>query len=165
VADATAVRRFDVRQEVLVEASPERVFDAALDITGWWGRPYLISKEATDIVLEPRPGGRVTEVWGKDQGALWATVTAIGRPRILELTGNIGIDTAVVVVLRLELTPEGDGTRVAFSLQASGDIPEGTEHTYGGGSADLLGRLKTFVETSTRQGLGHEPAWARGESQ
>ena len=100
------VDAFDLRNEVSVAAAPEKVFDCLLDITGWWGSPYLMSREAVDIVLEPRPGGRVVEVWGTDEGSQWGTVTGIRRPRLLEITGTIGIDGPVLVVQRFELAGE-----------------------------------------------------------
>jgi hypothetical protein len=121
-----------------------------------------MSREATDIRLEPRPGGRVVEVWGDDEGCQWGTVTGIRRPRLLEITGTIGIDGPVLAVQRFEVEAAGEETRVSMSLRAMGmDLPEGTADGYGQGSADLLGRLKTFAETGARQGLGHEPEWAR----
>jgi uncharacterized protein YndB with AHSA1/START domain len=156
------VDAFDLRNEVTVAAEQGKVFDCLLDITGWWGSPYLMSREATDIVLEPRPGGRVVEVWGPDEGCQWGTVTGIRRPRLLEITGTIGIDGPVVAVQRFELEAAEGGTRVSMSIRAVGaDLPEGTSDKYGAGSGDLLGRLKVFTETGARQGLGHEPEWAR----
>jgi len=156
------VDAFDLRNAVTVGARPEKVFDCLLDITGWWGSPYLMSRDAVDIVLEPRPGGRVVEVWGTDEGCQWGTVTGIQRPRLLEITGTIGIDGPVLAVQRFELEPVDGGTRVSMSLRAVGaDLPEGTGDTYEQGSGDLLGRLKVFTERGERQGLGHEPEWAR----
>jgi uncharacterized protein YndB with AHSA1/START domain len=159
---APSVSTFELQNEVRIDAAPERVFECLLDITGWWGSPYLISREAKDIVLEPRPGGRVVEVWGQDEGCQWGTVTGIRSPRLLEITGTIGIDGPVLVVQRFEIEAADGGARVSLSLRAVGvEIPEGTGEGYGQGGADLLGRLKTFAESGTRQGLGNEPEWAK----
>jgi DNA-binding transcriptional ArsR family regulator len=51
---------------VTIDAAPSQVFDAMTqNLSAWWGAPYLYG-DAKDIVLEPKVGGRLYEVWGQD---------------------------------------------------------------------------------------------------
>ncbi len=149
-----------IEQEVTIEASPARVFDALTkEVVAWWGAPYLMSPDAAkDLVLEPEPGGRFFESWGDGQGSLWATVTAIKPAQRLELTGPIGMRGAVLGVVSIELHPKGNGTLLTLSHRAVGEVTPEIRASYASGWSDLLGtRLKVFVETGTRYGLGREP--------
>lgn len=144
-----------IEQEVTIEASSRRVFDALTkEISAWWGAPYLVSEAAQDIVLEPELGGRFYEVWGENEGVLWATVTGIKWGERLELTGPIGMRGAVQAVVSFELEPKGNATILRLSHQAVGEVTKETEENYGQGWQDLVGtRLKAFVETGKRHGI------------
>ncbi len=101
---AMNVGSMHIEQEVTIEASPERVFDALTnELSAWWGAPYLVSDAAKALILEPRIGGRFYEDWGDGQGAQWATVTSIKRNEVLELTGPIGMSGVVQGVVCFEL--------------------------------------------------------------
>lgn len=152
---ATSVRSMHIEQEVAIAAPPARVFDALTsDLAAWWGAPYLISAAARDIVLEPTLGGRMYEVWGADDGALWGTVTGIRRNELLEVTGAIAMNSAVQGKINFELEATEQGTRLKFSHRAIGDFDEGSAQGYSSGWNDLLAtRLKAFVEDGERLGL------------
>lgn len=146
----------NLRLEVTVEAPPARVFAALTDEIGfWWGAPYLRDKErAVDFVLEARPGGRALEVWGDGAGAVWAEVTRIRAPEVLELTGRIGMTGPALSVVTFELAPDGKGTRVTLTHQAVGDVDDETRTGYQDGWTDLLeSRLKPYVEDGRRDGV------------
>lgn len=149
------VEAIHIEQEVTIEASPERVFDALTkEISAWWGAPYLVSEKAQDIVLEPKLGGFFYEVWGEDQGVLWATVTGIKWGERLELTGPIGMRGAVQAIVSYELEPKENATILRLSHRAVGEVTKETEENYGQGWEDLIGtRLKAFVETGKRHGI------------
>jgi DNA-binding transcriptional ArsR family regulator/uncharacterized protein YndB with AHSA1/START domain len=149
------LRTVNLRLEIAVAATPKRVFAALTEHIGhWWGAPYLRDKErATDFVLEPRPGGRVLEVWGSGEGAVWAEVTRIRPPEVLELTGRIGMTGPAYSVVTFELAAKGKGTRVTLTHQGVGDFDEETVGGYQAGWEDLLhNRLKPYVESGTRSG-------------
>src|SRR5688500_16864894 len=75
VGSAT-VRSFEIEQEVEIQAPPERVFDAlTAEVGNWWSHAFDDAPRA--ILLEPHVGGRFHEVWGDDEGALYATVTRL----------------------------------------------------------------------------------------
>lgn len=150
------LRTLNLRLEIDVAAPPKRVFAALTDHMGhWWGAPYLRDKDkATDFRVEARPGGRVQEVWGEDAGAVWAEVTRIRAPEVLELTGRIGMTGPAYSVVSFELKKKGKGTRVTLTHQAIGDVDAETEAGYRMGWTDLLEqRLKPYVESGTRSGV------------
>jgi uncharacterized protein YndB with AHSA1/START domain/DNA-binding transcriptional ArsR family regulator len=145
----------NLRLEITVAAPPKRVFAALTDHIGhWWGAPYLRDAErAVDIRLEPRPGGRLLEVWGGDDGAVWGEVTRIRPPELLELTGRMGMSGPAYSVVTFELAAKGKGTRVTLTHQGVGDVDAETSEQYHEGWTDLLtNRLKPYVESGTRSG-------------
>ncbi len=93
-AEITSVH---VEQEVEVGAPPERVWAALTqEVEAWWGSPYLHGP-ATNLVLEPWPGGTFREDWGEGQGAVWGVVSTVERGRRLEIRGPMGMTGAAYV--------------------------------------------------------------------
>jgi uncharacterized protein YndB with AHSA1/START domain len=141
-----------ISTEAFIDAPPWRVFDALTqNVAAWWGGPHLRSADATNLVLEPQPGGRFVEEWGHRQGALRAVVTAIKQDEHLELTGALAGKAAGVLGIRLERR-EG-GTLLLAELTTSGvDAADGDA---GKRAMDDLfkARLKAFVEEGTRSGV------------
>ena len=159
---APALNAIQIEQEVRIEAPPNRVFEALTqDVAAWWGAPYLHNQQATDIVLEPRVGGRMFEVWGEgkgkqeDEGALWAVVTAIERNKQLTLSGPMGMSGAVSGSIAYVLEPAGkSATTLKLSHRAIGEVTEEARQNYTFGWTDLLAtRLKQFVESGKRAGV------------
>lgn len=154
--DEQTVGVMHVRQEVMINAPPDRVFGAITrDIAAWWGPPEIIDVDrARDVILEPQLGGRLFEDWGNGEGAIWGTVTRIKRGAYLELTGRLGTKRAVVGVITFILEAKGEGTLLRLSHRAVGEIRPETEGNYDRGWRDLLDRrLRAFVERGERLGL------------
>ena len=140
-----------ISTEAFIDAPPWRVFDALIqNVAAWWGGPHLRSADATNLVLEPQPGGRFVEEWGHRQGALRAVVTAIKQDEHLELTGAIAGQTTGVLGIRLERR-EG-GTLLRAELTTGGVGP--ADGNAGRRALDDLfkARLKAFVEEGRRSG-------------
>jgi DNA-binding transcriptional ArsR family regulator/uncharacterized protein YndB with AHSA1/START domain len=140
--------------ELTIAAGPEPVFEALTrNVSAWWGPPYLHG-DATDLVLEPRIGGRFYEVWGEDEGVLWATVTSLRRPRELRLVGPIGMPEPTHGVVTFQLEPREDATIVRLRHEAFGKIGAQTRASYEAGWKDLLDiRLRALVERGVRHGI------------
>ena len=138
--------------EVFIDAAPWRVFDAlTVNVAAWWGAPHLRSPDASNLVLEPQPGGRFLEEWGHLQGMLRGTVTAIRQDERLELTGTILGTTSAVLDIRLERRE--DGTELHASLFRERGLGADRDDDRDA-LADLLkARLKAFVEHGTRSGV------------
>lgn len=151
-----SVGSFRVEQEVTIQGTPARVFDALTkEVSAWWGMPHMYSeKSARDIVLEPRVGGRLYEDWGDGEGVLYATVSIARRPEWIRLSGPIGIGGAVAGVVDIKLSPRGQETVVRLSHRVVGEVTEETESSYDQGWKSLLReRLKPYVERGERTGL------------
>jgi DNA-binding transcriptional ArsR family regulator/uncharacterized protein YndB with AHSA1/START domain len=128
---------------VFIDVPPWRVFDAlTVNIAAWWGAPHLVAADASNLILEPQPGGRFYEEWGHRQGVLRGIVAAIRQDNRLELTGTLFGVTPSTLCFVLERR-EG-GTMLTTSLS-------GAER---GILDDLVStRLKSFVEHGIRSGL------------
>lgn len=156
-----------IELEVHVNAAPERVFDALTgDVSAWWGRPYVHSERARAVHVEPKVGGRCWEDWGGGEGALYATVTKVERPRLLRLDGPFGMSGLCHSVVTYSLEAAAAGTLVKVSHSAAGEIDEEARRDYTMGWEDLLRtRFPAFVERGEKLGLGHEPAPFGGKGQ
>jgi uncharacterized protein YndB with AHSA1/START domain len=152
------IKSIDITEEVVIKAAPPRVFNAVTkEIAAWWGAPYLYTKLAKNVVLEPKLGGRVYEVWGTGQGRLWGTITQIRKNEWIEITGTIGMKGAVQGIVSFSLEPKGESTLVTLTHHAIGQIGDEIKSGYVTGWNDLLGRLKAFIETGKKYGVGHIP--------
>ena len=145
----------DVALEIAIAASRAEVFAALTqDPGGWWGRPYL-RPDSTGLSLEPRLGGLFVETW-EDGGAVVASVTGWTDDRYLELAGAFHMGAALGVAT-FELSDSDAGTVVTFSFRAIGAIDAGFRERAAEGWAELVGRLKTLVETGARLGIAPDP--------
>jgi uncharacterized protein YndB with AHSA1/START domain len=145
----------DIALDVAIAAPADEVYAALTkDPGGWWGHPY-VRQDATGLELEPRLGGHLVETWS-DGGALLATVTALTAGRNLALTGPFHLGLALGIA-DFELTPDGDSTALRFSFRAVGAIDTAIVERFGAGWTELIGRLKTMVESGTRLGISPNP--------
>ena len=138
--------------EAFIDAAPWRVFDALTqNVAAWWGGPHLRSADATNLVLEPQPGGLFVEEWGHRQGAIRAVVTAIKQDERLELTGALAGQAAGVLGIRLERREGGTLLRAELTM-GGGEAGKGDA---GRRALDDLFkvRLKAFVEEGIRSGV------------
>lgn len=163
---AAPVGAVHIEQEVEIAAPPARVWEALTkEIAAWWGAPYLYSTAASaepakDIRLDARLGGELFEDWGGGDGAVWGRVVEMRRGVLLELVGTFCVTGATHGVVDFELEAKGKATILKFSHRAIGDFddPEKLAAGFSEGWKDLLGtRLKAWVETGKKLGLGHEP--------
>jgi DNA-binding transcriptional ArsR family regulator len=132
--------------QVFVDAVAWKVFDAlTVNVSAWWGQPHLRSADASNLVIEAQPGGRFYEEWGHRQGSLRGTVAAIKQDERLELRGPI--------------FPGAGETALCFALEAREGgtlLTVRWEQAPAGVIDDLFRtRLKAFVETGARSGIGY----------
>ncbi len=158
--DKTTFGRMHIEQEILIEASRKKVFDALTrDVGAWWGKPYVSSDTSKALVIEAHVGGRFYEDYGDGDGELWGMVTQVKRGERLEITGACGMSGLVHGKFEFDLVEKGStATLLKLSHRGMGDVGDERKAMYDAGWRDLLGtRLKAFVETGKRYGLGHEP--------
>jgi uncharacterized protein YndB with AHSA1/START domain len=156
-AAATAT---SVRTEVTVRASQERAFKVFTEeMASWWDPDHhLIAGELKEMVLEPRPGGRIYDVATDGSECTWARVLAFEPPRRLVFSWDISprweieTDHAKTSEVEVTFTSETDEmTRVVLEhrkLDRHGDGWEGERDAVGsdGGWASGLRRFAEYVE-------------------
>ncbi|TAN22300.1 MAG: SRPBCC domain-containing protein [Acidobacteria bacterium] len=110
-----------IEQEIRVKASLETTFAALLEQLGpGFATP---SGESLRLKIEPWPGGRWFRDFGNNQGHFWATVQAIKRPTLLELTGPLMMSCAVTNNIQYRLSEENGVTLIKFHHYGFGIVP------------------------------------------
>ncbi|MEE8467391.1 MAG: SRPBCC domain-containing protein [Planctomycetota bacterium] len=144
------VGAFSVVQEVLIDATPEQVFDAFTgDVSPWWDHTF--SEQPVRLFLEPRPGGGFIELFDDEgNGVLHATVNMVKRPEELQFHGPLGFAATgrnLQMAHRVQFTAEGDRTRVKVAVHAMGEMdpawPAAVQRVW---HHFLVERLKPHVE-------------------
>ena len=144
---------FTTVHEVHVDATRERIWQAAIDEVGqWWNGDHTISGDATRMRIDARPLGCFCETVDENAGVVHLTVTAVTPRVMLRLTGGLGPLGLMGVAgnMTWELFDTGDGTRVKFVYAVGGYLDGGLDSVaapvdYVVGEA--LARLKAYVET------------------
>jgi uncharacterized protein YndB with AHSA1/START domain len=109
-----------IRKTVLVDFAPAEAFELfTTRIASWWpvGTHSYGGDEVTDVVLEPRAGGRLYEVTAAGEQD-WGSVLAWEPPDRLLLDWQIGEARGTEVEVRF--SPEGPGTRVELEHRGFG---------------------------------------------
>jgi uncharacterized protein YndB with AHSA1/START domain len=134
-----------VRKTVVVDFAPEEAFRLfTAGIASWWpvASHSYGGDTVTDVVFEPRVGGRVYEVTAAGEQD-WASVRALDPPNGFVLEWLIGDASGTEVEVRF--TPEGPGSRV--ELEHRGFGTSDPRERYAGGWDVVLG---AFVERAPR---------------
>jgi len=140
---------FQVKQELILPASPEAVYDAMTgDISGWWDHHF--SAHPKRLFIEPKPGGGFWEIFDDaGNGVLHATVIYADRGKSLRFAGPLGFSgQAVTVVTSFDLLPDPAGTKLRLTCNVAGQIAEGEDkivdavwHHF------LFEQLKPYIES------------------
>lgn len=117
-----SVDTLEIIKSEFIAAPLEIVFESILEQMG----PYNETGDGTamPMVLEARPGGRWFRDLGNDAGHCWGFVQAIKAPTLLEIQGPLFMSAPAISHVLYRLTPERNGTRVAFSHRAMGLLPD-----------------------------------------
>ncbi len=113
----------DVSMQVVINASPERVFRALVDEVGEWFRPHEDGK-SFGLKIEPVVGGRMFRDLGEGAGHLWGHVQVIKPPVLLEIIGPMFISYPTVSHLQYRLSEDVDRTTLTLTHRASGYVPD-----------------------------------------
>jgi hypothetical protein len=80
---------FSLTHEVLIEATREEVWRAAVnDIGRWWSSDHTISGDAANLSIDAVPQGCFCEAIGEHAGVVHLTVTFVNPNVMLRLTGG-----------------------------------------------------------------------------
>jgi uncharacterized protein YndB with AHSA1/START domain len=127
-------------------ASPERVFDAFLDVQ--IARRFLFATATGEMIvaeIEPRVGGRFTFTERRpDMGDVRhvGEYLEIDRPRRLVFTFGVPQFDPRMTTVTIEIRRDGDGC--ALTLTHDGVPPEYAERTHEGWSRILAGLLPAY---------------------
>lgn len=150
------IKNIKIAHEVTINAPKEKVFLAMINNVGdWWGAPFLCTSNPKDLILEHWVGGRFFEqTENKNEGHLWATVSAFITNERIEFRGPMGMSEAVSGVVSWELETKNQATNVKVFHYAFGPMGNETEGSYTWGWGELIGnRLKAFVEEGKKLGI------------
>jgi uncharacterized protein YndB with AHSA1/START domain len=133
-----------IRKTVLVDFAPAEAFELfTTRIASWWpvGTHSYGGDDVTDVVLEPRAGGRLYEVTAAGEQE-WGSVLAWEPPDRVVIDWQIGEAGGTEVEVRF--SPEGPGTRV--ELEHRGFEESDPRDRYDGGW-DIV--LAPFIEQAS----------------
>jgi len=132
----------DVRREVTVAGTPERVFDLFTKRIGeWWpAEHHLATSPVVAMTVEPGVGGRLFDTCEDGSESVWGEVTAWDPPAGFSfawmITGTWQVETDVEKASRVTVSfaAEGERTRVTLVHNEFWRLAEG-----GQGMADAVG--------------------------
>jgi len=146
---ARTIRPAPVRQQMTVEASPERAFEAfTAGFGGWWPPSHHIGASAyKTAVIEPRVGGRWFEIGEDGSECDWGDVLVWDPPLRLVLAWRLDADWKyqkdLLTELEVRFTSEGARTPVELEHRKLENWGTGADQARSaidgdGGWSDLL---------------------------
>ena len=154
-ADVVAVgpSGFGIRNEVLVNAAPDKVYAALTRRVGhWWDPEHTYSGDARNMRIDARPGGCFCEKIPRKGAIEHMRVLYLSRNEVLRLSGGLGPlqDSGLAGSLTWSLKAVDQGTSVVQEYNVGGFRPDGFEQI-----APLVGqvldiqlqRLRRYVES------------------
>ena len=133
------IQTISISREIKIVAPIEIVFEAMLEEIGPGGQ--MPGGKPFPMVIEQWPGGRWYRDLGGNAGHLWGHVQVIKPPTLLELTGPMFMSFPSLNHVQYRLTAEGDVTRLNFTHQGMGPIPEHVREGAGQGWNFRIGRI------------------------
>lgn len=152
------MRWIEIEQFIDISAKKEKVFTILIsNISDWWGKPYVMNTEATNITLEPKLGGQLQEVWGANGGYKWGEISSLKENELIEITGQLAMSKAIYGKVSFELKSNDNKTDIHLIHKAYGELTEEDRERYTNGWKNLIGlRLKKLVEEGIKLGFGKE---------
>lgn len=134
----------NIHQEIRVRASLAATFAALLEQLG----PANEHPDGTPmpLKLEAWPGGRWFRDLGDGNGHFWATVQAIKRPVLLELSGPLFMSYPVANNVQYRLSEQGDETVIDFCHAGFGLIQEDHRKGVTGGWTHIHEQIRQRAE-------------------
>jgi uncharacterized protein YndB with AHSA1/START domain len=123
----TEFRANKVALEIKIAAPPARVWEAMVNqTTKWWRKDFYTNPKTKRFVIEPRPGGRMFEDWGDDNGLVWATVMAVEAPRMIQFLGILTAQYGGPAhsIFQFSVEAAGDGSIVRIDDTIFGNIAD-----------------------------------------
>lgn len=154
---------FTTVNEVIIDASRDAVWRAAIDEIGlWWSSDHTVSGDARRLSITPVLQGCFCERFESGGGVVHLTVTMVNPGVVIRLTGGLGPLGLMGVNGNMTWEFEGveRGTRVTFTYAVGGYREDGldtiavpVDYVIG----EALGRLRAHVETGDASNAVVEP--------
>jgi uncharacterized protein YndB with AHSA1/START domain len=137
-----------VRKSVEVAVPVEAAFRAFHErIAEWWPlKEYSVFREdATDVVFEPREGGRIYEISSGGEENDWARITAWEPSSRLVLAWSPNREPGPETEIEVRFTPNGGGTRVDLEHRGWEVLGERADEARGEYDAGWGGLLAAYA--------------------
>jgi len=152
---SSASNGFSVRNTGQLAASAEEVWEAVVDVGGYWHPDHTWAGDLGTMTIDPTVGGCFCETI--PGGAVeHARVVYVDRSRLLRMEGALGPLQAMGVsgTLTWTITPTEEGSTVELAYSVSGFFPaEGgmvaIAPAVDGVQREVVERLLKFVETGS----------------
>ena len=117
---SSEMQSLNIRQEIEINASIDKTWQAVLDELGPEGK--MPDGSAFPIKLEAWPGGRLFRDLGNNAGHLWGHVQVIKPPTLLEICGPLFMSYPAINHLQYRLVADGKKTKLSFTHRGYGQI-------------------------------------------
>lgn len=146
-----AANGFEIRQQVRINASPEKVWDTLIVPARWWSSDHSFSGSSANITIDPRVGGCWCEALPNGGGVRHLELTQIAPPKSLVFRGALGpfYNLAADGALSFTLATNGAETDVTVVFRAGGYVKDGFQKWAGavdGVFAQQIRNLKKSLE-------------------
>jgi len=140
-----------VRHVRTVQASPEKVWNSFLRVSGWWNSDHTYSGSAANLRIEPHAGGCFCETL-PNGSVQHMTVVFVSANDRMTLSGALGpMQTAGVAgALTFQIAPGGEGSEMTLTYNVGGYYPGGLSSiatVVDGMLSEQCTRLQRFIET------------------
>ena len=152
VTDAEA-GGFTTVNEVIIDASVEASWRAAIDDIGlWWSSDHTISGDASRLSITAVPQGCFCEDLGGAAGVVHLGVSMVSPGVVIRLTGGLGPLGLMGVNgnMTWEFEALDDSTQVTFTYAVGGYRPGGLDaisEPVDNVIGEALARMKAYIET------------------
>ncbi|MEQ9300855.1 MAG: helix-turn-helix domain-containing protein [Cyclobacteriaceae bacterium] len=140
-----------IQMEISINASIENTWQSLInDIGLWWRKDFYTSPKTKAFILEARPGGKMYEDYGNNEGLVWAEVIVLDSPNVLELKSHLSpaYGGPVFSFLRLALQSSDSGTNLTLSDVGVGKMSEEANEQIEAGWKQLFEEgFKSYVES------------------
>jgi uncharacterized protein YndB with AHSA1/START domain len=138
-----------------VGTTPEKLWDALLQIGNWWSNSHTWSGKASNMSIEPRANGCWCESWDGASSVMHGTVVWIQPNRVLRFYASLGPvqDRAAAGVLTFAVSASKenkDRTTLKLTYKVAGPADAGLQEVapkVDQVMGEQVKRLATYVET------------------
>lgn len=143
---------FTITYAVVVDADPQKVWQAFTQLPAWWNSAHTWSGQAANLSLDSTAGGCWCERWGNGASAVHGRVLLAIPGSVLRLQAWLGPlqEMPVAGVLSFGTARRDDATRLRVTYRVAGAPDAGLDKLAPAVDkviGEQVKRLKAFIET------------------